>query len=96
MLINLLLWEIGSHSIKRSWHDHDNMINIFIPGFCWCLSTIFDIYIGHFAIGFFITTVDNSQNHSLKDLKDQYINVLLTYYSHVSVSFDLSNQPCMP
>ena len=27
------------------------------------------------------------------DLEDQYINVLLTYYSHVSVSFDLSNLP---
>lgn len=54
------------------------------------------ISIGHFAVGFFITTVDNSHNHSLTDIEDQYDNVLLTYYSHVSVNFDLSNQPFMP
>ena len=54
------------------------------------------ISIGHFAVGFFITTVDNSRNHSLTDLEDQYINALLTYYSHISVNFDLSNQPFIP
>ena len=54
------------------------------------------ISIGHFAVGFFIKTVDNSQNHLLTDLEGQYINVLLTYYSHVSFSLDLSNQPFMP
>ena len=96
MLINLLLWEIQVaiqlrevDMIMTAWSIF--LFLVFVGVYQQLL-----ISIGHFAIGFFITTVDNSQNHSLKDLKDQYINVLLTYYSHVSVSFDLSNQPFMP
>ena len=96
MLINLLLWEIQVAIQLREVDMIMTAWSIFLFLVFVGVYQQFLISIGHFAIGFFITTVDNSQNHSLTDLKDQYINVLLTYYSHVSVSFDLSNKPFMP